>query len=100
MEHAVAGWGATNSVGNDPSTLSHAFTPLALAGGASRRVIMQLLCPFFSQGKMLPLSLLGSLVLEREPDDADMCFASSPNNWELVRPIILCDVIQVDPHHS
>ena len=53
-ENGVEGWGS-NSGGGNPSTLSQPFTPLPLAAGASRRVLIQKLCPFFSQGKMLSL---------------------------------------------
>ena len=98
-ENAVEGWGSSSTL-DSPSTLQHPLQPLSIGGGASRRVLMQLLCPFFSQGKMLPLSLLGSLVLELELDDADMCFSGSGTNWSLVRPMILCDVVQVDPQLS
>jgi len=99
VENAVEGWGSQNYSG-DQSTLTAPLDCLPLAAGASRRMLMQLLCPFFSQGKMLPLSLLGSLVIELELDDADMCFSTSGNNWSLVRPMILCDVVQVDPQLS
>ena len=60
----------------------------------------QLLCPFFSQGKMLPLSLLGSCVLELELGGYDDCFTAGSNitnMWEIVRPVIFADVITVDP---
>ena len=95
----MEGWGSSSG-GGGPSTLSSPFVPLAIPAGVSRRLLMQLLCPFFSQGKMLPLSLLGSLMIELELDDADMCFASSGTNWSLVRHVIFCDTVQVDPQLS
>jgi hypothetical protein len=52
---------------------------------------------------MIPLSLLGSLIVEFELDDYDHCFTTGSgilNNWEIQRPVILCDVIQVDPSLS
>jgi hypothetical protein len=37
-------------------------------------MLCQLLCSFFSQGKCIPLSLVGSVVLELELCDSDDCF--------------------------
>ena len=62
--------------------------------------MLQILCPFFSQGKMLPLSLLGSCVLELELGGYDDCFKTATNItnlWEIVRPMVLADLITVDP---
>ena len=62
--------------------------------------MLQILCPFFSSGKMLPLSLLGSCVLELELGGYDDCFRTGTNItnlWEIVRPVVFADVITVDP---
>ena len=56
--------------------------------------------PLFCQGKMLPLSLLGSCVLELELGGYDDCFTTGTNitnTWEIVRPVVFADVISVDP---
>ena len=94
--------GNSNTASSDPSTLSHSFTPLAIAPGTGRRMLCHILCPFLSQGKMITLSLLGSLILELELDDPDHCFTTGTwsNVWELQRPVILCDFIPVDPSLS
>ena len=100
MEDAIEGWGSTNTASTDPSTLCHPFTPAAIAAGTGRRVLCQILCPFFSQGKMLPPSLLGSWVLEIELGGYDDCFTTGSNitnQWEIQRPVIFADVITVDP---
>ena len=54
---ACEGCGSSNEQNSDPSTLSHPFSPMDISPGGSKRVLCQLLCRFFSQGKMLPLSL-------------------------------------------
>ena len=91
MEDAIEGWGATNTASTDPSTLCHPFTAAPIANGTGRRVLCQILCPFFSQGKMLPLSPLGSCVLEIELGGYDDCFTTGTNItnlWEIQRPVI------------
>ena len=49
---------------------------------------------------MLPLSLLGSMVLEIEIGGYDDCFTTGTNItnlWAIQRPVIFADVITVDP---
>ena len=58
------------------------------------------MCNFLSQGKCIPLSLTGSLVLEFELGDADDCFDTTTNggfSWSLERMMLYADVLQVDP---
>ena len=66
-EDAIEGWGSVYGVqaggaGNvgPAATLSNPFSAFPLAPGTQRRMLTQLLCPFFSQGKLLPLSSYGS----------------------------------------
>ena len=62
----------------------------------------EVLCPFFSTRKKLPLSLLGSITIELDLGDYNDCFsvdAAHPNLWEISQPEILVDTISVDSSH-
>ena len=85
------------------ATFSQPFIPAKLERGQQRRVLSQLLLPIFSAMKLLPLSLLGSIVLELELDNADACFSVTGDyavSWEIVQPLILVDSLQIDPAFS
>ena len=56
QENAVEGWGEGNNGGNDPSTLSHAITPLALAQGAHATAV-----PLCQSGQDVASVTLGQL---------------------------------------
>ena len=60
--------------------------PEDIAGDSERVVVAQLLSSFFSQGKMLPLSLLGTAILELEIGEADDAFNGAGNNWSILEP--------------
>ena len=91
-----------------PSNFTLPFMSLPINAGAARRVLTQLLCPFFTGSqKLLPLALCGGLVIELELDDMYACFASvgdadntAPPNWQIIQPMILVDAVQVDPAPS
>ena len=111
-EDAIEGWGSVYGVqaggaGNPgpAATLTNAFAPFPLAPGTSRRMLTQLLCPFFSQVKFLPLSLSGPVTLELELGDFQDCFivqgnGVAPVTWSILQPEILCDTLSVDPSLS
>ena len=79
-EDAIEGWGsvygvAAGGAGNvgPATTLSNPFSAFPLRPGTQRRMLTQLLCPFFSQGKLLPLSLMGAITIELELGDYQDC---------------------------
>ena len=95
-ENMIEGWGSTLP-GNDDQKLhmmlSDYSQPSVLLPGKKRGMLTQLLCPFFNNGKMIPLSLCGGLVLELELGAMDDAFVSgSVHNWEIQAPEILVDV--------
>ena len=68
-------------------------------------MLTQLLCPFFSQGKLLPLSLMGAFTIELELGDFQDSFiiqgnGVAPVTWAIIQPEILCDTLTVDPSLS
>jgi len=67
----------------------------------SRRVVTQLLAPFFSAQQFLPLALAGGVVIELELDNYDACFDTTSAEykpvWEILQPYILVDTVQIDP---
>ena len=110
-EDAIEGWGSVYGVqagaAGSPgpqATLTNPFAAFPLAPGTSRRMLTQLLCPFFSQGKFLPLSLSGPVTLELELGDFQDCFITqsgvAPVTWSILQPEILCDTLSVDPSLS
>jgi hypothetical protein len=97
MNDCIEGWGGQTGFN---ANLDVPFLPAPIPKGKSRRMLCQLLCSFFSQGKRVPLSLVGSVVLELELGDSDDCFdttAAKGFSWSLERMMLYCDVIQVDP---
>jgi hypothetical protein len=78
---------------------------LPVRSGAARRVLTQLLCPFFnSSQKLLPMALMGGIVIELELDDLNACFrvlddpqGTAQVNWQILQPMILVDTVQIDP---
>ena len=68
-------------------------------------MLTQLLCPLFSQGKMLPLSLMaGGITVELELGDFYDCFIQHADvqnqTWAIIRPELLVDTVSVDPSLS
>ena len=101
----IEGWGCdmpTTDAQETHMALSDWSKPSAISAGKKRRVLTQLLCPFFNNGKMLPLSLLGGLTLELEIGSINDAFdpGTGTNNWEILQPEILCDCIGLDPSLS
>ena len=83
MNDVCQGSGGGTSIGARLEDLVH---PAPIPKGKSRRVMCQLMLSFLSQGKCIPLSLIGSLVLELEIGDSDDCFNTITNkgfSWAL-----------------
>ena len=105
-EDMIEGWGGelpTTDAQTQHMALSDWSKPASIAAGKKKRVLTQLLCPFFNNGKMLPLSLLGGLTLELEIGGLNNAFdipGTSTNSWEILQPEILCDCIGLDPSLS
>jgi hypothetical protein len=97
MNDAMEGWQG-NPANN--ATLDSPFVPAVIPKGKSRRMMAQILCSFFSQGRAIPLSLVQSVTLELELGDVMDAFTIEPNKvygWTLERMMLYCDIIQVDP---
>ena len=105
-EDAIEGWGAIYATtdGLPLTVLSQNFSPAPLAAGKKRRVLTQLLCPFFNNGKMLPLSLLGGITVELQLGDINDAFnkplSGQVNSWEIQSAELLCDCLSLDPSLS
>ena len=54
-----------------------------------------LMSSLLGQGKLLPLSML-PVILELELGELDDCFDGSGNQWEISRPRLVADVLQID----
>ena len=110
VEDACEGWGgiygavaaaAGMGFGGPGSTLSAPVSPAPVRAGLSKRMLTPLLCPFFSQGKLLPLGLMGAITVELELGDFQDCFnVDETVTWQMIQPEILCDTITVDPSLS
>jgi hypothetical protein len=105
MNDACEGFGSNTAYQPDnpgvAATFSRPIVPVGIPAGSNRRVVSQLLAPFFQSQKCLPLSLLGSVVIEAELDNYSSCFSTDDGTyepvWEIVQPLILCDTVQLDP---
>ena len=87
----VEGWGGTAAA----SSLSTPFTLDAIPASGSRTVCCELLSPFLAQEKHIGLHFL-PLTLELEMADADTAFASTGNDFEITRPRLVADVVQLE----
>ena len=96
MNDVIDGWGNSN-IG---ALLESPVNPALIPKDRSRRMLCQLMCNFLSQGKCIPLSLTGSLVLEFELGDSDDCFDTTTTNsgffWSLQLMMLYADVLRVD----
>ena len=102
---AIEGWGSVYGVQaggkgdiGPPATLSNPFSAFPLAPDTQRGVLTQLFCPFFSQGKLLPLSLMGAITIELELGDFQDCLfiqggGIAPVTCQIIQPEILCDTL-------
>ncbi len=62
---------------------------------SERSVVAHLMSSFLGQGKMIPLSMV-PVILELELGDLDDCFLGGDNQWEISRPRLVADVLQID----
>ena len=71
--------------------------PLTLQVGQSRRLVVTLLSPFLSQGKLIPLNMI-PVVLELEVGDVHYAFAGTDAamKWEIYRPRLIADVLSLE----
>ena len=104
-EDAVEGWGsvygalagAAGGVG-PAATLSASFSTFPLNPGQQRGMLTQMICQCLSQGKLLPLGLMGAITIELELGDLHHCFALETPRvdiaWTMIQPEILCDTLQ------
>ena len=74
-------------------TLDNPFGPSPVPADSARQVCVQLLSPFFSQGKWIPLSTMPITV---EMDDADSAFVGTGAVWEITRPRLVASVCELD----
>ncbi len=58
-------------------------------------VVVHLMSSFLGQGKMIPLSMV-PVILELELGELNDCFSGGGNSWEISRPRLVADVLQVD----
>ncbi len=77
------------------STLASPGVADSIAADSERTVVVHLMSSFFSQGKMIPLSLIPA-VLELELGELNDCFDGGANNWEISRPRLVADVLTLD----
>ncbi len=66
-----------------------------IASDSERTVCVHLMSSFLGQGKMIPLSMV-PVILELELGELNDCFAGGDNQWEISRPRLVADVLQVD----
>jgi hypothetical protein len=60
-----------------------------------RTVCVHLMSSFLGQGKMIPLSMV-PVILELELGEMNDCFAGGDASWEITRPRLIADVLQID----
>ena len=66
-----------------------------IASDCERTVCVHLMSSFLGQGKMIPLSMV-PVILELELGELNDCFAGGDNSWEISRPRLVADVLQMD----
>ena len=77
------------------SGLDSPVHPDEIETDGERTVVVHLMSSFLSQGKMIPLSMV-PVILELELGNLDDCFLGTDNQWEISRPRLVADVLQVD----
>ena len=66
-----------------------------IAADCERTVCVHLMSSFLGQGKMIPLSMV-PVILELELGEMNDCFEGADNAWEISRPRLIADVLQVE----
>ncbi len=86
-------WGGANLASGLDSPVHIA----PIEADCERTVCVHLMSSFLGQGKMIPLSMV-PVILELELGDMDDCFlgGAGDNAWEISRPRLIADVMQVD----
>ena len=94
MNNVIEGWsGDDTAIAADEPTENVS----AIFAQASRSVCVQLLSPFLSQGKYIPMSMM-PLTLELELDElaAELRQNQGTMNWEITRPRLVASVVDLD----
>ena len=86
-------WGGANLASGLDSPVHIA----PIEADCERTVCVHLMSSFLGQGKMIPLSMV-PVILELELGDMDDCFlgGAGDNAWEISRPRLIADVMQID----
>ena len=84
-------WGGANLA----SGLDSPVHPDPIPADSERTFCVHLMSSFLGQGKMIPLSMV-PVILELELGELDDCFSGVDNFWEMSRPRLVADVLQVD----
>jgi len=95
MNNLTEGWSGNNVA---ISIDEPADNSTAIFAGNARTLCVQLLSPFLSQGKMIPMSMM-PLTLELELDDLGAALVSVSGaeiNWEITRPRLVASVVDLD----
>ncbi len=77
------------------SGLDSPVHPDPIEADTERTVVVHLMSSLLGQGKLLPLSML-PVILELELGELNDCFAGGDNQWEISRPRLVADVVQID----
>jgi hypothetical protein len=91
MNNICESWGGSTAA----STLSAPGAGAPIAADSERTVVVHLMSSFFSQGKMIPLSMIPA-VLELELGELNAAFSGDANKWEISRPRLVADVVTLD----
>ena len=84
-------WGGANIA----SGLDSPVRPDPLETDGERTVCVHLMSSFLGQGKMIPLSMV-PVILELELGELNDCFLGTEAQWEISRPRLVGDVLQID----
>ncbi len=84
-------WGGANLA----SGLDSPVHPDPIPADSERTFCVHLMSSFLGQGKMIPLAMV-PVILELELGELDDCFSGVDNFWELSRPRLIADVLQID----
>ncbi len=77
------------------SGLDSPVHPDPIETDGERTVCVHLMSSFLGQGKMIPLSMV-PVILELELGELNDCFLGTEAQWEISRPRLVGDVLQVD----
>jgi len=91
MNNVTEAWGGANSA----ITLASPGVGAGIPADSERTVVVHLMSSFFSQGKLVNLSLIPA-ILEIELGELNDCFSGAASNWEISRPRLVADVITLD----